>query len=705
MSLWKCKRCDLSNHSTTTKCIACFNIRKTSISIESPPNTNGIKFKIHNLVLPPDFGVTEQKESNLNKTRVNYKSLPRVKLFAIPEVMSTSNCNTLIEITSTNKTIGGYKSIKSEYPTDYRKCHRVTCKSYELANIIWNKIKLYFDRDDIENIRPFGFGNDGIWRPTHINEVFRFTKYRNNDYFKIHRDGAYVESNTNRSVYTLMIYLNDNNDFDGGKTIFYSPKYSCNTPEIDDKKENYKLFLSENDQNDSIKVEITPKTGMAVIFNHDVWHEGCTVNAEHNKYKYILRTDIMFQRYFPETFNVDNLLNDPLFLKSQYLYKMTVELQDEGKTLESTISYLKALSIQTALPSIINDKNNQYFGAEYEWFPNSIFEHIFGFLDVYRLINVSYVSRGFYYHATSPVLWKKAYNQYFGAKLRNKNTDFNGVLFRPWKHIFSYRIMMKKTFPVLSLNIWFNAIEIGQISKDDTKCEYIPFATSRYRRRNSWGCEDTAKETFYGKVIFKGKLGNTDIDGFSSPQWIIDKYNILNGINLYKILKEILCIPNIVISLPVLMYTNQLFIQFLKYTLTKFVENDANFTKIFCLCLKSMEEEVAKYYKKEKCIVIINEHRSFSVSVVRDYKLINDDKLMKKYIAETSNNKLLTFPNDFMDYKFLTYHVMNLSNFKFTNNELKNQTNNELKNELESCFTNNAYEEDINLYDLPFEYI
>ncbi len=60
------------------------------------------------------------------------------------------------------------QSIKFEYPTDYRKCERVACQSFELANIIWNKIKLYFNRDDIENIRPFGFGNDGIWRPTNI---------------------------------------------------------------------------------------------------------------------------------------------------------------------------------------------------------------------------------------------------------------------------------------------------------------------------------------------------------------------------------------------------------------------------------------------------------------------------------------------------------------------------------------------------------
>merc|ERR1712228_889261 len=78
-----------------------------------------------------------------------------------------------------------------------------------------------------------------------------------------------------------------------------------------------------------------------------------------------------------ETFNRENLINDPFYIKAQKLYKLTVDLQNEGKVNESTISYLKALSIQTTLPSVITDKDNEYYGREYYWFNNDIYDHIF----------------------------------------------------------------------------------------------------------------------------------------------------------------------------------------------------------------------------------------------------------------------------------------------------------------------------------------
>eukprot|EP01084_Bolivina_argentea_P017538 32758_1 len=374
------------------------------------------------------------------KNRTDYKSLPKVKLFTISNILSPSDCNTLIS--KTNEL--GYVPISFEYPEDYRKCERVIVKSYELSSIIWNKIIPYFTRSDIEDIRPYGFGNDGIWRPTHINEAIRFTRYRNGDFFKSHRDGGYTKSNLNRSVYTIMIYLNDdtNNEFSGGNTIFYSLTTK--------KDENNDLFLDENDMKTALKVRIKPHQGMAVIFNHDIWHKGCIVNTKsNNKYKFILRSDIMFECYSCETYNRNNLISDPLYIKSQKYYKLTIDLQNKGLVRESTISYLRALSIQTTLPSVIVDKNNEYYGDEYYWFTNNIYEYIFSFLDVYRLINICYVSRAWNYYGSSPNLWKTAYIKYFNINEMNSNNNTQiayNTLFRPWKHIFSYRVMIKKSF-------------------------------------------------------------------------------------------------------------------------------------------------------------------------------------------------------------------------------------------------------------------
>ena len=177
-----------------------------------------------NLKLPRNFTkLPKSKSSSVPSFDPNDRTdfyLPKTKLFTIDNVLSPVRCRTLIKETSKL----GYVPIDFEYPEDYRKCTRVICHSPELAQFIWNSVIPFIRRNDIEDIRPYGFGNDGIWRPTHLNEAIRFTRYGDGDFFKSHRDGGFTRSNLNRSVYTLMIYLNDPDEgtFDGGDTVFYS---------------------------------------------------------------------------------------------------------------------------------------------------------------------------------------------------------------------------------------------------------------------------------------------------------------------------------------------------------------------------------------------------------------------------------------------------------------------------------------------------
>eukprot|EP01083_Nonionella_stella_P034919 95465_1 len=684
--------------------------------------------------LPESFGKIDEsspKDPTLISTnRTDYKTLPKVKLFTINNILTPSDCDSLVRLTSDI----GYGPIVFEYPEDYRKCERVICKSFDLASIIWNKILPYFTRHDIEDLRPYGFGNEGIWRPTHINEAIRFTRYRNGDFFKPHRDGGYTASNLSRSVYTIMIYLNDNRDFDGGDTVFYSLKKDKDSGDPSQAD----LFLNDNDISDAIEVSISPVQGMCVIFNHDVWHKGCQVQtANADKYKFILRSDIMFECYDCESFNRNTLMSDPLYIKAQKYYKLTVDLQNEGKVRESTISYLKALSIQTTLPSVIVDKeSDQYYGEEYYWFTTDVYEYVFSFLDVYRLVTVCYVSRAWNYYGTSPTLWKNRYTKYFnineiehGSRAMYDNTAW----LRPWKHIFSYRVMIKNEFPIIVLNMWMNGIEVGLSSKrksdknkqhynhdqqlmmmDGNAGQYIPFATAEYKESNMWSWKPYRKEILYGRIIFTGSSARY---GFRSPSWVINEYGILNGLLFHKLLKQILYFPNVVLSLPSIMYDNALFILYVKYMLTKF--ESQKYSKVFCVMIKNMEQEIAKYYRQQNCIIIVNEHRSFSISVIKNGQRITDnDKLMKKYIAiatetqkeDTSNDDYAArfrfepskpnlqrkyrkqyekecFPNGYFHYRDdydSSYYIANVSNFDFVgsvNDKTRSLTQNATEDE------------------------
>ncbi|MEW6210236.1 MAG: 2OG-Fe(II) oxygenase [Acidobacteriota bacterium] len=94
-----------------------------------------------------------------------------------------------------------------------------------------------------------------------LNERLRFYRYDAGQNFGPHTDGCYARENGERSLLTLMIYLNA--DFAGGETFFLQSE---------------KL--------------IAPETGKALVFSHHLWHEGRPVT---NGRKYILRTDVMYE--------------------------------------------------------------------------------------------------------------------------------------------------------------------------------------------------------------------------------------------------------------------------------------------------------------------------------------------------------------------------------------------------------------------------
>ena len=103
------------------------------------------------------------------------------------------------------------------------------------------------------------------WKPCGLNELFCFYRYKDGQQFKPHLDEAFKRSETELSLITLLIYLNE--DFEGGTT--------------------YLIGVNEN---------IYPKTGMLLLFDHTILHAGMSVTAGT---KYVLRTDVMYHKPIP----------------------------------------------------------------------------------------------------------------------------------------------------------------------------------------------------------------------------------------------------------------------------------------------------------------------------------------------------------------------------------------------------------------------
>lgn len=96
------------------------------------------------------------------------------------------------------------------------------------------------------------------YRPSGLNPRLRFYRYYPGQRFPRHFDIAFEASDATRSFLTVIIYLNE--DAIGGETIF-------------------------------TKHIVSPKLGSALVFPHELQHQGGQVSAG---VKWVLRTDIMY---------------------------------------------------------------------------------------------------------------------------------------------------------------------------------------------------------------------------------------------------------------------------------------------------------------------------------------------------------------------------------------------------------------------------
>ena len=98
-----------------------------------------------------------------------------------------------------------YTPVAWEYTPQYRDCERILLTSDEFAFDLWERLKPLLTLDDLCEVKPFGFDNEGTWQPIGINECFRFTKYSEGGHFNPHRDGGFVRTDEERSIYTSNI--------------------------------------------------------------------------------------------------------------------------------------------------------------------------------------------------------------------------------------------------------------------------------------------------------------------------------------------------------------------------------------------------------------------------------------------------------------------------------------------------------------------
>jgi NAD+ synthetase len=165
---------------------------------------------------------------------------------------------------------------------------RLSFYSDDFAKILSERISL---SGAIHNLNAFSEKDNTNWAPYQtwrfigVNPMVRLIEYETNDFLIPHYDDSFYQSNKIRSLFTLVIILN--NDCVGGSTRFLFDTQN----KIDFNLRNFSDWNNEP-TNKSIENSLKPKNGNALLFPHRLLHDGERIISGN---KIILRTEIMFE--------------------------------------------------------------------------------------------------------------------------------------------------------------------------------------------------------------------------------------------------------------------------------------------------------------------------------------------------------------------------------------------------------------------------
>ncbi len=172
-------------------------------------------------------------------------------VWTIPHVMSPSECTAAIaRIEQLGPAVAPVSTARGfVMMPDVRNNERVMFDDIDLAARLFTRIEQSLPRQ-LCGMHAVG-----------ANERFRCYRYQPGQQFAAHFDGCYERNSQERSLLTLIVYLND--DFEGGRTAFLD-----------------------------FGLAAIPKAGTALVFQHLLLHEGCVVHAG---VKYAMRSDVMYR--------------------------------------------------------------------------------------------------------------------------------------------------------------------------------------------------------------------------------------------------------------------------------------------------------------------------------------------------------------------------------------------------------------------------
>lgn len=293
-------------------------------------------------------------ESALSPSRppanCSQRRIPNADCIVVDNFLSSEECDLLIQACekvgytfwqqALHHEQDGEKNI-DENTKAVRIVDTIEAKFPHLSQIITERIKQVvkletksFSEDMLDAEALFERDIQGDWEPYGLSENLLLGRYRPGGHFMPHIDGSTIVDINTRSMYTLLIYLNDVQS--GGETFLLSGD-QCNITKIDEKDGTLRGSAEAR-----IGV-IKPCKGSAAFFYHNLLHEAAPVGE--GGIKYICRADLLYKRNPPILTSKED---DEAFK----LYERARVEESKGNALEACKMFQKVRTISRGVAEL-----------------------------------------------------------------------------------------------------------------------------------------------------------------------------------------------------------------------------------------------------------------------------------------------------------------------------------------------------------------
>lgn len=265
---------------------------------------------------------------------VTRRDLAGADAFVLEHVLSPSQCRELVRRSEAAR----YTPWNAAAKTDYRSACTVEVLHPALAAYVWGRVRHLVPPAVriAEGQRRWERDLGGEWRASAVNEHMLFARYGPGGHFSPHTDGYTIVDFNTRSLYSLLVYLND--CADGGRTRLFA--HTAEGADVE-----YELDAGGRFRvPESRLVNSAPAAaGSCLAFFQDVPHEGEPVGP--GAEKYLIRTDLMYRRDPP-------VCDSPQDVEAYRLFREAEIMEGDGDPMGALRLYQRAVRLSPALASV-----------------------------------------------------------------------------------------------------------------------------------------------------------------------------------------------------------------------------------------------------------------------------------------------------------------------------------------------------------------